>query len=663
MPNCKKCGTYYSLAKEECPECGEPKRESLSVKLNRSTQRIDGKVDEIRARTEEKLDRLRGVSGAEEKPATRPVQRPATPEPPIARHLSGSTSEQVAGAVADLSDLSPTIFDKAFEYAVEKFPISYAAHWNTVLDSFEEDASFLPPEGNVPMEVIFSIDKSCQRFGLFGASHLRVPEDERDEMLLLHIMPLELCDPVKRFPRTNTAWVHVGENTFRRCVVHPISKLDVAARIKDERKQLRGFKTDDPELEDRYKEYELVLSRAISKILLMDTMEHFLVVGVRVPKSVQEEEKEEELYGNEEITERLFLEKPLPAGLLLQRAQPLQFRPSDLSARIDWSWTEAALYPALAQAGYPLIDRVTARSGKKKLLGNLRLQTEWAPDVWGGKTESTLDDPTVKGTASWEYPQLALDTDRLRRVKETEKATLVLRLQSAEKEGWRSLWSRSVPVEIKPYNELVVHPELLDIMAAFVMPNDPYISNLISDARPYLEKLAGNTLFCGYQAGPEHVHAMVNALYDLLADRITYNNPPASFEGTGQKIRLPREVVESQRGTCLDLALLYAAMIEHVGVNPLIVLVPGHAFPGYWVEDGRDLKAPICQNKDLVMEERKEHRLRFLNSTTFTMKGDFDQCRAEGDSYMKGEILGVLDIKMARRMGGYEGKGVKPLTV
>src|SRR5262249_34162447 len=38
-----------------------------------------------------------------------------------------------------------------------------------------------------------------------------------------------------------------------------------------------------------------------------------------------------------------------------------------------------------------------------------------------------------------------------------------------------------------------------------------------------------------------------------------------------------------------DLALLLAACLEYIGINPVLFLIDGHAFPGYWRID-RTLK-------------------------------------------------------------------------
>lgn len=52
--------------------------------------------------------------------------------------------------------------------------------------------------------------------------------------------------------------------------------------------------------------------------------------------------------------------------------------------------------------------------------------------------------------------------------------------------------------------------------------------------------------------------AIAGAIYDAMRDRqIRYINPPASFEGTGQKIRPQHEVLVDRWSTCLDLATTY----------------------------------------------------------------------------------------------------------
>ncbi|MEP7167839.1 MAG: hypothetical protein ABI855_00560 [Bacteroidota bacterium] len=48
-----------------------------------------------------------------------------------------------------------------------------------------------------------------------------------------------------------------------------------------------------------------------------------------------------------------------------------------------------------------------------------------------------------------------------------------------------------------------------------------------------------------------------------------------------QSLRLPREVVTGNTGLCIELTLLYASVMMSEGLDPVIFLIPGHAYPGF----------------------------------------------------------------------------------
>ena len=51
--------------------------------------------------------------------------------------------------------------------------------------------------------------------------------------------------------------------------------------------------------------------------------------------------------------------------------------------------------------------------------------------------------------------------------------------------------------------------------------------------------------------------------------------------------RAPAEATwRDRRANCIDSSVLIAAALERIGLQPLIVLVPGHAFVGYRNGDG-----------------------------------------------------------------------------
>jgi len=138
--------------------------------------------------------------------------------------------------------------------------------------------------------------------------------------------------------------------------------------------------------------------------------------------------------------------------------------------------------------------------------------------------------------------------------------------------------------------------DLTDHLCAFVTPHDPEIENLLRKAVEHHPKHR----IVGYQGtnnadeGRSIVREQVRALYNALRKDagMVYINSPLNFgkqEGQiTQRVRLPAASLhESQsRANCIDGAVLYASVLEAAGLEPQIVIVPGHAFVGWRVWSG-----------------------------------------------------------------------------
>jgi hypothetical protein len=124
---------------------------------------------------------------------------------------------------------------------------------------------------------------------------------------------------------------------------------------------------------------------------------------------------------------------------------------------------------------------------------------------------------------------------------------------------------------------------------AFVTPDDPAMEALIGEANRFLPAGAS---FSGYLKGG--VRAQVQALYDALATRNTRYvdstldfNPAAQVQAS-QRVRLPRQSLAARQANCIDGTLLLASLLEHIGIEPAIVIIPGHAFLAWAPERGSD---------------------------------------------------------------------------
>ncbi len=91
----------------------------------------------------------------------------------------------------------------------------------------------------------------------------------------------------------------------------------------------------------------------------------------------------------------------------------------------------------------------------------------------------------------------------------------------------------------------------------------------------------------GYQGGitPEEkaviVYEQVEAIFNALKNdySITYINSPISYPSSGtQRIKYPDDAIITKSANCIDGTVLVASALENIGINPIIVLIPNHAF-------------------------------------------------------------------------------------
>ena len=84
----------------------------------------------------------------------------------------------------------------------------------------------------------------------------------------------------------------------------------------------------------------------------------------------------------------------------------------------------------------------------------------------------------------------------------------------------------------------------------------------------------------------EYIRNIVKSLYDSVGYlKPKYSNETVDFgrsgSQAGQRIRYPKETLEQGRGNCIDSTVMFASLLEQIGLHPVIVIVPGHAFLGW----------------------------------------------------------------------------------
>jgi len=176
-------------------------------------------------------------------------------------------------------------------------------------------------------------------------------------------------------------------------------------------------------------------------------------------------------------------------------------------------------------------------------------------------------------------------------------------LQVRVRQGDRVLYHDSHRLRLLPVDQWRDNRRDGRWLPSFVLPRDPAVVRAVSQAQRYNRVLRDDPTagFEGYQCVPDvavradgridedllrGVDRQVEAIWaTLLHDwQLGYINPPPSYSKQldSQRLRMPSAVLAERAGTCIDLALLFAACLELVDIYPVVFLLEGHALPGWW---------------------------------------------------------------------------------
>jgi len=316
--------------------------------------------------------------------------------------------------------------------------------------------------------------------------------------------------------------------------------------------------------------------------------------------------------------------------------------------KIDVKIDYCDLNYVLVHCGEPFIKEIKITNNSDSICQNSSLEISIRPEKFSSVWIETISNIAPGETKIIKNIDLPLKHKALYEVSEKLKAFLVVQVKSNNK----LLYAKTNPLSVLPYNIAVLDERINKTLSAFVQPN----SSEVKQARNVLFEKTTINYFPGYQAGEEKVFEMIETLHQTMQEQnITYINPPASFYG--QKIRSPKDVIDNSQGTCIDLAVIYASLWEGVGLNPVLVLIPGRAFMGCWDVDRTHFPETVTVlNKISKDQIHLLKNLKIFNSTDVTSGGSCIDAAKTGFKYLENCILEkkaiyIIDVKKARDEG------------
>lgn len=265
-----------------------------------------------------------------------------------------------------------------------------------------------------------------------------------------------------------------------------------------------------------------------------------------------------------------------------------------------------------------------------------------------------VDRIAAGGEAHITKRDLRLNAGLLLQLNEAIRATVTLRATAGGQGGAHSA-ERDLPVELLARNEWGGAAAMPELLAAFILPNDPAVGKLVKAASDVLRRSSRPDGVEGYQSKSRtRVHELASAIWSAVASlRLTYAEPPTSFEWQGQKVRSPSQILETGLGTCLDTALMFAAVLEQAGLYPVIVITRGHAFAGVWLQPQEF--ATLLVDDAASLRKRVALQELVLFETTLATGGHpspFSRAIAQANRQIgeerEGDFVMALDIRRAR---------------
>jgi transglutaminase-like putative cysteine protease len=122
-----------------------------------------------------------------------------------------------------------------------------------------------------------------------------------------------------------------------------------------------------------------------------------------------------------------------------------------------------------------------------------------------------------------------------------------------------------------PEDECLVFQDGLD--------NDEFLAVFVTNKDPAVQQLAKRLTGGIFTATDDGVSEAVSAVYYGLRDTpYRYVTEPDSYwsDGYAQHVQFPRETIAYQGGNCVDLSVLFSALLEAVGVKTYLTLSTGH---------------------------------------------------------------------------------------
>ena len=300
---------------------------------------------------------------------------------------------------------------------------------------------------------------------------------------------------------------------------------------------------------------------------------------------------------------------------------------------------------------YPMPLSVMVRNTCER--GNANVPCRWKKVLLKSWVEGFSDTATVTGivnpdTSTVLAPTFKFNNKALLALTAPQTAQFQIRVYALENDQEILFYSSSKATKIYPMQinggELVgiANPHFWE--AVWVTPGMDSISTILNELKGELPDSTVKIYqkYADDESVPYSSRRVAKAIFNVLHKRGIHYVQNNGAGTTAQKINYPIEVLRSRDGLCIETTMLFASILEALGMQALIIEIPGHAFVGWRVEkDSKILdfmETTMLGNPDATADQANlSAQLKYADEVE---DGHFDS----GESR-------VIDISKAREFG------------
>ena len=219
--------------------------------------------------------------------------------------------------------------------------------------------------------------------------------------------------------------------------------------------------------------------------------------------------------------------------------------------------------------------------------------------IQGFSDTSTITQVIDSDTAIILSPMFSFNEDMLFALKSPQKVQRHVEVYALENDRKILFYSTSKTITIHPPQVFGTLEEAFtfDIhqsqpilknywYSVFVTPNADSISAMVGEIA---QKLPNGELLVYQQYSADasvaqSLERVAKAVFEVLQSRNIKYVEETNAASIGQRINYPVETLRKKQGICIETTVLFASILERLGFDVRLILIPGHAFVGWAIE-------------------------------------------------------------------------------